>query len=86
MLVQWLSRHHPTGIGSSTIRQYPLVYFRGIGSNSGGNMPETSRLRQALNRAVGGVRESATRIADSLRRARAARRAVRAARKRSRGR
>lgn len=49
-------------------------------------MPETSRLRQALNRAVGGVRESATRIADSLRRARAARRAVRAARKRSRGR
>jgi hypothetical protein len=49
-------------------------------------MPETSRLRRALNQAVGRARETGARLADRIRRGRAARRAVRGARGRSRGR
>jgi hypothetical protein len=44
-------------------------------------MPETNRLRRALNFAVGRVRDTGARIADRLRRGRAARRAVRGGRR-----
>lgn len=49
-------------------------------------MPETNRIRRALNRAVGRVRNTGARIADRFRRGREARRAVRGARRRTPGR
>ena len=49
-------------------------------------MPEPSKLRKALNVAAGAVRRTAGAITGRLRDARKARKAVKAARKRSRGR
>lgn len=49
-------------------------------------MPETSRLRRAFNLATGRIREAGAAVTDRFRRNRAARRAVRGARGRSRGR
>jgi len=49
-------------------------------------MPEPSKLRKAFNVAAGAVRKKANEVTGRFRKARAARKAVKAARKKSRGR